>query len=737
MLDTMFEKNETLKKQKTSFYLNGYYSVSNCSAGLREATGRKKFYENAPLFLDGSPLIAGKMNKALDNEVATCVVNSNQLHYDRLEQFLQQVFLDEETKRTTQKQFDELQKTCVYRLRSAMASGEEKLVEESGAALAQGYNGHFGYDYGFVLNRGLDEVKSYIQRCADIHGANEFYQALLITTEGMQTYIYRHKLYAESLLADENMRKEFGKDYLEKVASVCGNIAFNKPADFHEAVQLQWFLMMFTDYDSFARYDQYMLTFYQNEKNISGAKDIFKGLLIRLNEGGILNMTIGGLTPDGKNAVNDLTLMILQATREMKFRCPNLCLRINKFTTDEIWKEAGESLATGQALPALYNDDAIIPMLLSQGISELDANNYTLAGCSQAVIPGKSNFNCDVGLYTPAKMLELALHNGFDTRIQKQVGPKTGEAISFNSYEEFYSAYRNQMVYCVEKGAALNNQDVRARRDFLSCVRTIMIPECIEKGIGILQGGATYNCIQGEVIGLTNTANALIAVKKLIFEEKKITMEQLLQALNANFAGFENIRTMLLSVPKFGNDITEVDDIRSEITRDFFTQLSSQKAELGGVHWGGEVIFNYHISMGVCTGALPDGRFAYTPLADSAGPTQGSDTEGLTAILHSVSKLPFNLPATSINLNLKFPKNLWHEQKSKILTAFQTYFAMGGGQLQVNVLDAKALRDALDNPAEHKNIVVRVGGFSAYFVELDRDLQEEIISRTEQSGISR
>jgi formate C-acetyltransferase len=331
-------------------------------------------------------------------------------------------------------------------------------------------------------------------------------------------------------------------------------------------------------------------------------------------------------------------------------------------------------------------------------------------------------------------MLNLALHNGFDTRLQKQAGPQTGDAASFQTFDDLYRAYREQMVYCVEKGAALNNQDVRARKDFLSCVRTFLIPECIEKGIGVLQGGATYNGIQGEVVGLTNTANGLIAVKKLIYDEQKFSMKQLIQALDANFEGYEDIRSMLLHAPKFGNNHLEVDNLRYEITRDLYMELSSHKAELGGVHWGGEVIFSYHISQGYCVGALPDGRLAYTPLADSAGPSQGTDTSGLTAVLLSASKLPFNMLCTSINLNLKFSLNLWFEQKDKILTAFQSYFQIGGGQLQINVLDACALRDALDHPMEHKSLVVRVGGFSAYFVELPRDLQLEIISRTETAG---
>jgi len=257
------------------------------------------------------------------------------------------------------------------------------------------------------------------------------------------------------------------------------------------------------------------------------------------------------------------------------------------------------------------------------------------------------------------------------------------------------------------------------------------MPECIEKGLGILQGGATYNGIQGEVVGLTNASDGLTAIKHLVFDEKRIGLPLLVEALDADFNGYEAIRAMCLGAPKFGNNHCEADAMRREVSRDIYGALAARKAELGGVHWPGEVIFTYHYSQGLCVGALPDGRRRHAVLADSAGPSQGADINGLTAVLSSAAKLPFDMLATSINLNLRFAKNFWDAQKIKIIAAFKTYFQTGGGQLQVNVTDAQALKDAFINPTAHKNLVVRVGGFSAYFINLNRDLQTEIISRTE------
>jgi len=746
--------------RKTAYYLQGFYSPDCDDPGIREACGRKMLYENMPVFIDDNLLIAGRLNIGLQNEIVSNQVSSHHYNQENIDAFLLQDDIDEKSKEIIRNQIDEFKKTCLFEFRHTLANEEELLVEESGAARAQGYNGHFGYDFGFILNNGFEKVKSIIQKYAEEYQGNQnnkenqtkknqivnkktdrksdFYQALLITVEGMQQYIRRHAEKAESLIG----AGQYDDNEFKTLSAVCRNIADNKPSSFREAVQLQWFLMMFTDYDSFGRYDQYMRCFYEDGINtgIAGnkhttreeAKDIFKAMLLRVDEcGAILNMTIGGITPTGEDAVNDLTYLILEATRELKLKGPNLCLRINKFNTEKLWNEAGKSLSTGQALPALYNDEVFINMLKNNGITEEDANNYTLAGCSQAVIPGKSNFNCDVGLYVPAKMLDLALHNGFDTRTGKQVGPKTGNPASFTSYDQFYTAYREQMKYCVDKGTALNDQDVRARSNMFSTVRTLLIPECIKKGISVMQGGATYNGIQGEVIGITNTANSLTAIKQLVFDEKKITFNELIRALDTNFVGYENIRSMLLKVPKFGNDTEEPDKIRSEITRDIYSELLSHEAEHGGVHWPGEVIFSYHLSEGIYVGALPDGRYAYTVLADSAGPTQGTDTNGLTSVLNSAAKLPFDLLCTSINLNLKFPKTTWEENKQKILLALQTYFKTGGSQLQINVTDTKLLKDAIKNPQNHKNLIVRVGGFSAYFIHLEKDLQLEIISRTE------
>ena len=735
-----FGLNEIKKITPNHFYLDGFFSAPTESMGLREAYGRKNLYGNVPIYINDNHIITGRLDLGVRQEIVSlntshCDVHT--LNANLLNKFMSDDNVSAQRKSSVRDNINKIKTFDTGAARRGLATPEELLVEESGAALAQGYNGHLGMDFGYVLNKGLLSVIDDINYFAGLSERKDFYEALLITAEGIQEYINRHGEYAKLCMG----REPYDDMLLSGIIKTCKNISRNPPASFLEAVQMQWFLMMLSDYDSFGRYDQYMYPFYirdiANEAiTREQAREYVKDMLRRVEDnGGILNMTIGGVTPEGEDAVNDLTYLVMEATRELGFKGPNLCLRITKDSDERLWDELAKNLKTGQALPAIYNDGVFIKMLTRAGVGQNDANNYCLAGCSQAVIPGRSNYNCDVGLYTPAKMLDLALHNGFDTRIQKQVGPYTGDVRTFTHFEQVMDAYNAQMKYCVEKGVALNNHDIATRKTFLSCVRTILMPECIEKGLSFLEGGCTYNGIQGEVVGLTNTADSLTAIKELAFDKKVMNMGELMSAIDNDFEGYESIRARLKKASKFGNGIDEADRMRYKITKDLYDELTSYPCEFGGTHWPGEVIFVYHMSEGEKIGALPDGRKAWAALADSAGPSQGNDINGVTSALNSCMRLPHNESYfTSINVNLKFPKYLWIGNHKKIMTLFKAYFGMGGCQLQVNVQDRQTMLDAMENPEAHRYLVVRIGGFSCYFTQLSREYQLEIISRTE-SGV--
>jgi formate C-acetyltransferase len=355
------------------------------------------------------------------------------------------------------------------------------------------------------------------------------------------------------------------------------------------------------------------------------------------------------------------------------------------------------------------------------------------------MIPGMCNFVNDIGMYNAAKVAELAMYGGFDPRTGVQAGPLTPDAVHCPTFDELMDTFYQQLDYFVDMEVSIHNKEVPYRS---SCegyvIRTLFIRDCIENGLGAYEGGARYNNIELEIIGITNAADHRYAVKKAVYEEKLYIMEELSAALKDNYAGQDEMREYLYSkVAKFGNDMDEIDSLRSDITRRLYERFNSSAAVLGGVYVPGEVIFTAHEPCGLETGATADGRYAGTVLADSAGSSQGRDKNGPTALMNSVLKLPFaDYLLTSVVLNMRFlPQTFRREEaRSAIQSLFNGYFLLGGMQLQVNVCDADTLRAAQKNPELYKSLIVRVGGYSDYFIRLSRKLQDEIILRTAQQA---
>jgi formate C-acetyltransferase len=369
---------------------------------------------------------------------------------------------------------------------------------------------------------------------------------------------------------------------------------------------------------------------------------------------------------------------------------------------------------------------------LSAGYPVNDARDYSLAGCSQSMIPGKSNFMNDIGIINIAKIISVTLNNGFETYRKIETGLKTGSADSFKSFEDFYNAFIKQLIYYCNIEISAINKDTLYRA---SCegyaLRCLLISDCIERGKGIFDGGPVYRNIQLECIGITNAADSLMAVKQLVYDEKRLTLKEFNDIINNNYKDNEELRQYIINkVPKFGNDDPVVDKLRSDISKIIFDTFRKGQSVIGGVFVPGEVIFVAHDYEGNVTGALPDGRLAGTVLADSAGASQGRDKKGPTALMNSIYKIPVDGLITSIILNMKFIKSIWCENRDKYINLLKAFFKNGGQQIQINVCDNKVLREALDNPELYPTLIVRVGGYSAYFNSLSRALKEEIIKRS-------
>jgi pyruvate-formate lyase len=713
-------------------YLEGFVAALDEPFEIREARARLHFYQHVPITILPSECIVGQVDWT---EPLVSFVSNTHIRTEVVDR-IQNSELAKAEKYKIAGWVDAVRPFCFDPL--PHLTDEERLVQESHLAPSTFFNGHIVPTYGYVLQRGLGGVMEDIQRyrsrrMTDVE--RNFYDAMQITIQGLSAYIARYADLAGALL--EQPALGYDRSQLEHIQTACRKLAWQPAQTFPEALQMVWFLMCFVDYDSFGRFDQYLLPYYQASR-VQGMSDEdallwMKYTWIKIEEcGAILNMTIGGRWSDGSSAVNPLTYLAMQVTREMGFRSPNLSLRLRASDPDALWQAAHQTLSTGQGLPALYNEDLIAAMLVDLGYPESEAMDYSLAGCSQVILPGRSNFACDVGCYNLAKALELALHDGFDILLGKQVGPHTGGLVTIGSYERLEQAYDRQMRFMTRVGVAINDKDMFLRQKEGACVRSLLTMDCLERGRGIFHGGARFYNIQNEACGVTNAANALYALKTLVFEEGIISLERLVEILDADWEGQEVLRLRFKNKPaKFGNNHAEVDAIRARIASDWYREIQQYPAVLGGFHWPGEVVFVYHEAHGAFTAASADGRRAREPLANSAGATSGTDISGPTALMHSMWKIPQEQCRTCCVLNLRFSKKVWTGAPDALQNLMQTYFSGGGYQMQVNLVSRDELLAARQHPDQYADLIVRVGGFSDYYVRLPASLQEEILARTE------
>lgn len=740
-LQKMRERKETVAFELSRITINFFEKyMENIaeSPTLREARALENFYKNVAVDINIDEIIVGRLKyrePVMFYSNAATIINE-----EYVKQWLAQESLDNESATNFIEKIAKVEKIRYIQRNPDIYTAAENASIDSSAATSTFYAGHLVMDYEKVLSKGLDNIHQEIVNNRQNASAVEegFYEAMDTVLKGIKSVIQHHADKAEEI-AEKHIGEE--RVRFKALAEDLSLIVHSKPETFRQAIQLVWFIYLLSEPDSLGRFDWYLYPFYERDigKGIldnNKALELIEGFWIRIEEAeAIQNMTIGGLDSNGLPFYNDLTRLCLLATRDMGFKGPNLCLRINKDMPKDYWDEVTTSLGTGQGLPAIYNDQVIINYLLNMNISVEDARNYALGGCSQVNIPGASLFVNDIGMMNIAKCLELTYYNGYDPFTKKQVGLQTGEVEDFKSFEAFVNAFKKQLEYFFKLEADINNKDLLYKRDREGfAVRSLFTSDCLKNGRGILFGGARYNNVQLECIGISNTADILIAIKKAVYDEKKVGFRELLNILGENFKGHEELRSYLINkVPKFGNDIMEVDEIRKEITEFIYKGLRIQEGAFGGNYIPGEVIFTAHEWTGMLIGATPDGRLSGEVLADSAGACQGRDKNGPTSLINSVLRIPNNIPVTCIVLNMKFMKKLWNDKsvQKKIINMFKSFFNRGGMQLQVNVCDAEMLKDAVKNPDKYSSLVVRVGGFSAYFTTLSTELQQDIISRTE------
>lgn len=682
------------------------------------------------------------------------------------------------------------------------------------------YNGigHVTVCYGRIAREGLESIKAEaaeaLLKCkvgdGDYARRSHFLQAVILSCEAACVYAERY-----SVLAREEASKEkdpVRRKELEVIAENCARVPRYGARNFYEACQSFWFIQQLLQVESSGhsispgRFDQYMYPFFKKdleEGKITRefAQEIMDCIWVKLNDLNKIrdaasakgfagyslfqNLIAGGQTPEGLDATNDLSFMCIEATMHVLLPQPSFSVRVWNGSPQEFLMRAAELTRTGVGLPAYYNDEVIIPSLLSRGLSMSDARDYNIIGCVEPQKACKTDGWHDAAFFNMCRPLELVFSNGMDKGVQ--VGLKTGDVTQMRTFDEFYDAYKKQMNYMISLLVNADNAiDVahaeRCPLPFLSG----MIEDCIGRGKSVQEGGAIYNFTGPQGFGIANMTDALYAVKTLVYEQKTVSMADLRDALAHNYgkertpeearnlteqvakammkdgiklsesqirtiyetslndgisaadrAKYKKIHDQIEAVPKFGNDIPEVDNFARDVAYTYTRPMQEFRNPRGGQYQAGLYPVSANVPLGAQTGATPDGRYAGTPVADGVSPYAGRDTHGPTAAANSVSHLDHSIASNGTLFNMKFhPSALAGREGLANFVAFiRSYFDQKGSHMQFNVVSRETLLDAQKHPENYRSLVVRVAGYSALFTQLSRSLQDDIISRTEQTSL--
>ena len=629
--------------------------------------------------------------------------------------------------------------------------------------------GHCHMDYEKALQKGFNGIKEDILELKrgltswkkeDIE-KNLFYQACLTIIEGVEIFAAR---YAEC--AAEMAEKEIDpgrREELLRIAEVCGHVPMNPARSFYEALQSLWFVQLLPQiYDngvsiSPGRFDQYMYPYYRD--------DIENGILTKVQAQELLdacwvkftepiklykaadaafhagypmgqNLSIGGVGPDGVDAVNDLSFRCLEAHSHMLLMQPNFSARMHKRAPQNYLMAVVDAIKLGNGMPQIMNDEVWIKVLMNVGVPLKVARDYQMIGC---VEPGVKNawIRANGGYFNITKAIELALNDGVCRICNKKVGLSTGDPKEFKTFDEFYGAVEKQMHNSVGLLIQLDNLVDRVHAELAPIpFVSMLIGDCIENGKDATDGGARYNWTGTLGVGIANAGDTLAAIKKLIYDSNIISMDELITALDDDFKNKEDIRQILLNkAPKYGNDDEYVDGLAKKITDLFHDAHEGYVNYNGGPVGAGLLPVASYVAFGMATGATPDGRKAKEPLADGISPSAGLDLRGPTAVIKSVTTVDHNRCLNGVIFNQKFNSTelQTEEGKNKFASMIRTYIELDGGHVQFNIVSSEMLREAQKNPDKYKGLVVRVAGYSAFFNELATEVQDSIIERTEQT----
>ena len=570
-----------------------------------------------------------------------------------------------------------------------------------------------------------------------------FWKAMVVLCEAAGNFGRRYAEKARDMAAiEDNPRR---KEELLRMAEVCNQVPYGPARNFYEALQSLWFGFMMIELEdppnahSIGRIDQMLYPFYKRDLETGRlteeeAWELLACFGLKIWKSyDVQNTMLGGQKTDGSDAVNDVSYLYLDVVEKLALHL-QLSVRYHNNIDKAFWHKVAEVNSRRRGLPQMFSDEIIIPALVRKGVPIEEARDYSIIGCIEVTIPGR----CDprvVNHYTNmAKCIEYALNDGVCMMAGRQAGAKTGDPATFTSYEDVWEAYKAQVAYDIRNAAVgMHRAEQEQRERFPMPILSILTDDCIEKGMDITAGGARYNSTGVSGYANANAGDSLAAIKKLVFEEKRVSLMEVVEAMRTNFQGKEALRQMLLNeAPKYGNDDEYVDSIVRELSRYYCEELEKYRNPRGGGYHAHFLSFVAAVSGGAATGATPDGRKAGEPVANSLAPQQGRDKNGITSLLKSASKIDQTLAAagTSLIFDLHPSAIQGKNGVDKLATLLRTYLSLGGGHVECNIVDANVLRKAQQEPEKYRGLSVRVAGYSAYFVSLDRSMQDHIIQKT-------
>ena len=825
LINALYEKMPEIESARGILITESYMETEDLPIIRRRSAAFRHILENIPIIIRDNELIVGSATIAPHG----CQVFP-EYSYEWLESELDTVatraadpfYISEQTKADLRRVYPYWKgKTCSDLAKSNMdVKAYEAFTKH--AMFTPGnyfYNGigHVNVDYAKVLNIGyrgiLKEVEKALEElpvyCPDYVRKHNFLTAVKESVEAVILYARRYSALAKELAEKES--DPVRRAELEQIAKNCARVPEYPAESFYEACQTFWFIQLLLQIESSGhsispgRFDQYMYPFYKKDLDagkitVEQAQELLDCIWVKLNDinkvrdaasadgfagyGMFQNLIAGGQNVYGLDATNDLSYMCLEAAMHVPLPQPSLSVRVWNGTPQDFMIKAAALTRLGTGLPAYYNDEIIIPSMMSRGISLEDARDYCIIGCVEPQKGGKTDGWHDAAFFNMCRPMELVFSNGIDKG--EQIGPQTGDVTQMKTFEEFFDAYQTQQSYFIKLLVNANNaidaaHGVRCPLPFQSC----MVQDCIGRGKSLQEGGAIYNFTGPQGFGIANNTDGLLAIKQLVFDEKKVTMAEYKEALESNFgyglsgdaaekvtgeiayglaekgvpvdekvvrAIYEEVNSLASldkakkeryreikrliddTCPKYGNDIYDVDMFARKVASTYTKEMEKYKNVRGGTFQAGLYPVSANVPLGSQTGATPDGRLAYTPIADGIGPVSGRDVKGPTATANSVAKLDQIVASNGTLLNQKFHPSALAGMDGlyKFTALIRSYFDQKGMHMQFNVVTRQTLIDAQNHPEKYKTLVVRVAGYSALFTTLSRSLQDDIINRTEQ-----